>query len=127
VFDASPFEAWCAQPVDGKPQSEWPLRDPAEIRRTLQEQGITHLCINWLEIIRYRLPGSYGYTDFVHPDRFAVLEAAGLIEPTPFNRPVLWSELDPAQRQEINRWAPALRVKFSGEDAMRAIELYRVR
>lgn len=133
VFDDSWFEAWCAAPQAGRPKSEWGLRSADEFRRTFAEQGVTHICVHWKEVLRYRLPGSYGFTDFVHPARFDTLVAAGVLQPI---EPVavddwqrayaVWKSLSPTERVEVERWAPELRIQSRGADVMRAIEVYRV-
>src|SRR4029077_15363394 len=74
VFDRSIFEDWFAErPGEagtGIAGAGGALRHPAAIRKRLADEGITHVYVNWLEILRYRAPGSYGYTDFVTPERF---------------------------------------------------------
>jgi hypothetical protein len=37
--------------------------------------------VDWSEIARHRRPGGYGFTDFVTPELFARLVAAGVLEP----------------------------------------------
>jgi hypothetical protein len=56
-------------------------RTPAEVRRELHAQGITHVYVDWFEIERYRSPGNYGFTPFVTPEVFTRLVAAGVLEP----------------------------------------------
>jgi hypothetical protein len=123
VFDDSFFEQWFAAPVAGQPKSAWPLRPTDDIRHTLAEQGITHVCVHWLEVIRYRLPGSYGFTEFVHPSRFDALVEADLLERTPAEWRPEWKGLSQAEQAEVERWAPELR----RGDNVRAVEVYRVR
>ena len=77
VFDYSIFEQLCAEETPGVPAGELPLRDTAEIRRRFREAGITHVFVNWQEIMRYR--NTYGYTDFVTPARFAELQQRGIL------------------------------------------------
>lgn len=107
VFDRSIFEDWCsARP--GDPAA--PLRDPAAIRATLAANGITHVYVNWLEVLRYRSPGNYGYSAFVAPERFAELQRAGLLAP-PWSIPQAVMELDhldPPRRAELQTWGRAL-------------------
>lgn len=75
VFDRSLFEQICSAP-DAPPGT---LRPTEEIRDEFRRRGITHIDVNWAEIQRYRAPGSYGYPDFVQPERFAELQRLGLI------------------------------------------------
>ncbi len=80
VFDRSRFEELCAEPhSDG-----YQLRDVQEIRSRFQQMGITHIDVNWSEIRRYREPGSYGYSEFVQPERFTDLQRLGLLGPSLF-------------------------------------------
>ena len=77
VFDRSWFEILCSEPLpDG-----YQLRDVQEIRSRFRQKGISHIDVNWAEIRRYREPGSYGYSDFVQPERFAELQRLGLLGP----------------------------------------------
>lgn len=54
---------------------------PEEVRRQLQQEGISHILVDWSEIARYRSPGNYGYTEFVQPEAFTRLVDAGVLEP----------------------------------------------
>ncbi len=80
VFDRSLFEELCAEPGSGGDH----LRDVQEIRSRFRQLGITHIDVNWSEIRRYREPGSYGYSEFVQPERFADLQRLGLLGPSLF-------------------------------------------
>ena len=42
-------------------------RTPAELNRELRRLGISDVYVDWHEIERYRSPGNYGFTPFVHP------------------------------------------------------------
>lgn len=126
VFDDSIFEQWCAAPVEGRPRGEWGLRPAEEIRRTFTAAGVTHVCVHWKEILRYRLPGSYGFTDFVHPRRFETLCEASVLRRTPFVASIAWSDLSRPEREEIDRWAPELHLRHGGEEFLRSIEVYEV-
>jgi hypothetical protein len=127
VFDRSLFEAWCGEP-GSTPSRERPLRSPAAIRDTLQQAGVTHVLVNWAEVLRYRL--SYGYTDFVHPQRLRELVDAGVLEslelpPGLGQRPA--DALNPQERQEVDRWAPELLRPTAGALEMQTAAIYRVR
>jgi hypothetical protein len=58
-------------------------RTPAEIRRALDDRGISHIYVAWDEIARYRRPGNYGVSEFLQPQQFADLVTAGVLEPLP--------------------------------------------
>jgi hypothetical protein len=123
VFDDSLFERWFGE--EGEVASaRRGLRSPEEIRRTLEQHGVTHVLVNWSEVIRYRLPGSYGFTDFVHPSQFEQLIEAGVLERTRFVLTSRWEDLSESRRQEVMRWAPELLA--GGGKAVRSIEIYRV-
>ena len=42
-------------------------------------KGISHVLVSWPEIERYRSPGNYGLDDFVQPEVFRSLVAAGVL------------------------------------------------
>lgn len=103
VFDVCLLEEWCTHP-DG----QWRTAD--EIRARLAQAGITHLFVNWREILRYRT--SYGYTDIANPKTIEKLQQMQLI-----GEPIRWPEgigernaddLSAADRQLIENWAPQL-------------------
>ncbi|MFN0051680.1 MAG: ArnT family glycosyltransferase [Planctomycetales bacterium] len=110
VFDQSIFESLCADPNSNLPLSDRPLRDAADIRRALADQGLTHIYVNWLEILRYRSPGNYGYSDFVAPRRFQDLQRAGILQPAwMIPEAVQWVErLDEGSQKELHRFGPEL-------------------
>jgi len=80
VFNPSIFEKWLADagPPVGKPR-DWPLKPPKDIRDKLHAEGITHVYVDWDWIRRYREPGNYGFTDFVHPALFNRLISEGVL------------------------------------------------
>jgi hypothetical protein len=55
-------------------------RTPDEVRGSLRERGIQYVYVDWYEIDRYRSPGNYGFTDYVTPEVFSRLLAAGVFE-----------------------------------------------
>jgi hypothetical protein len=77
VFDDSIFKEWTAATASGVPPQAWPLRPGDDIRRTFEEHGVTHVYVNWSEILRYRT--TYGYTPFVTPERFDELRRLGVL------------------------------------------------
>ena len=111
VFDRSIFEEWCGRPVAGKPPADRPLRPAAEIRERLKAAGVTHVYVNWQEVLRYRR--TYGYTKFVTPQRFAELVRTGVLGPPltddEHRAYIRWDALSPEDRREVERWGPALR------------------
>jgi hypothetical protein len=67
AFDDCPLEAMYAT-LDGD-----------ELHRAIRER-FSYIYVNLAEIKRYRSPGNYGYTDFVQPEVFDRLEAAGVLD-----------------------------------------------
>lgn len=58
-------------------------RTPGEIQAELQARKISHVFVAWNEIRRYRSPGNYGITDFLQPEVFQRLVAAGVLAELP--------------------------------------------
>lgn len=112
VFDHSIFEEWLAA-RPGEPSGPAGLRDAMAIRNKLTEEKVTHIYVCWREILRYRSPGNYGYTDFVTPERFAELERLGILgKPWPIPNSVMdLSDLDAGRREELETWGRALMVQ----------------
>ena len=102
VFDESLFEQWTADDSDDRKwSSERKMKDPTAVRQELKDRGITHVLINWGEILRYRGPGNYTYTDYVSPARFQQLvDAEVLSEPEILGRQE-WDQLSGTQRRTI--------------------------
>ncbi|MDB5390624.1 MAG: hypothetical protein JWM11_6270 [Planctomycetaceae bacterium] len=125
VFDQSIFEQWCGTESKSVPSSERPLKPAAEIKQILHDHGITHVLVNWQEILRYRT--TYGYTDFVSPKRFQQLQAAGILG-------AAWiapgsQDLEHANsviREEIQRWGPELIRQESGRKSYKTFEVFPV-
>jgi hypothetical protein len=125
VFDRSIFQEWCGQPEPGVPAGEWKLREPQAIREEFARAGVTHVFVNWQEILRYRL--TYGYTDFVTPAHFArlqQLEILGPAWPVPSFQP--WEALRPDEQRAIEQWAPELIVEQGGRRLFMTFQLFPV-
>jgi hypothetical protein len=120
VFDRSIFEEWCALPNSQE------LRDPDEILRKFHDAGITHVFVNWQEVLRYRKPGSYGYTEFVTPRTCLELEKLGVLD-TPI--PIHFSDmslLDESEQSEEKSWAKLIIIE-NNQPIMISMQVYRVR
>ena len=67
-------------------------------------------------MLRYRLPGSYGYTDYVTPLRFEKLVTEGVLQPPLENRYGYqkFESLSDNKKKEIEQWAPELIVEREG-------------
>ena len=135
VFDESIFQRWTSAATGGTSDAEQRLRPTEDILATLHEQGVTHVFVNWAEVLRYRVPGSYGYTDFVSPARFQELVAANVLTPValpPQKSLRLWESLDPTTQAEVEHWGPSLKRPVPGPDgrpvdALLVYELFQVR
>lgn len=125
VFDVSIFEEWCGVPDSSGGAARRPLKPAAEIRQIFREQGITHVFVNWQEILRYRL--TYGYTDFVTPRRFQELQAAGVLD-AEWQMPggQLFDKMDARSREEVQRWGPELIRRDAGPAIFKTFEVFPV-
>jgi hypothetical protein len=86
--------------------------------------GITHVLVNWGEILRYRIPGSYGYAVTVQPSLFQELQHRQVLGPeiprmlTPLER---YSEMELKELQSWDGWQQLLQ-----RDSLKRIVLYPV-
>jgi len=124
VFDESLFEMWTANKVG---PDEWEMKTDDEIRLQLRDEKISHLLVNWNEVLRYRT--TYGYTNFVSPARMAKLVEMGTLEEIdlhPSSTYREWDGLDPSWQTEIERWGPELKRRAGRIEAMEQYQIYRV-
>lgn len=104
VFDDSLFEQLAAIPDGQPPGSRKRLRPAAEFLQNCRREQITHVLVNWSEILRYRLPGSYGYSEFVQPKHFdELVKTKALLPPTVLIRRD-WTGFSTDQRDEVLSW-----------------------
>jgi len=125
VFDQNLLELWTSDPSGG---NEWTLKSREEILERFRENGITHVFVNWNEILRYRT--TYRFTDFVTPRRFDELVERGVLEPVPLSQMESlrrWEGLDPSWQKEIERWGPELKLDLNGLQAMQQFQMFKVR
>ena len=121
VFDESLFEQWTRRQTP-PPDGSAAMRPSAEVATALRERGVTHLLVNWSEILRYRL--TYGYTSYVQPALLQTLVDDGvLLGPT-----VLMGRaadgLSADERRELARWTGWQ--ELLTDDFLQTIVLYRV-
>lgn len=122
VFDHSLLEQWTSRRTS---EQSWELLPEDEILERFRSEGITHLLINWNEILRYRT--TYGYSDFVSPQRLRELAALEEIVEVPLADAYnlrAWEALPDSWQQEIERWGPELSVRTPG--GMRTMRQYQV-
>lgn len=126
VFDESIFQRLTSADLS-EPDADQRTANVNEFCERLRGAGVTHLFVNWSEVLRYR--ETYGYTDYVTPKRIADLVDAGVLNPLPLDERkthVLWEDLNESTRNEIERWGPELHVRLNGVDGFRRFELYEI-
>jgi hypothetical protein len=126
VFDYSIFEQWTADPADTSSAAQRRSLPPHQIRQKLREEGITHIAINWLELLRYRT--TYRYTDYVSPERFQALVDSGVLEVLPVGSGVN-QDIDTLQESwqtEVQTWGASLIRRNFGRNTLPALTVYRV-
>ena len=105
VFDESLFELWTADESDDRMWSaDRRMKSPDEVRAVLQQHKITHVYVNWQEILRYRRTGSYGYTDYVQPERLTELVDAGVLASPVVLSAGDWVGLPEGDQRLIDAW-----------------------
>jgi len=117
VFDLSLLEAWSTDS-----EGEWLTAD--EIQANLKNAGITHVLVNWGEILRYRL--TYRYTDFAVPESLDRLVEMGILSPPD---PLTFKALEEMSENERRETTTTLsgRVKnIQGTAGLITNEMYRV-
>jgi hypothetical protein len=101
------------------------LKPTAEIKQWLRDQKITHVLVNWQEILRYRT--TYSYTDFVTPARFLELQKRQIFGEgwtTPGRQ--MFEDADQKTRTEIQRWGPELILEEQGRAVYKTFEVFPV-
>ncbi|MEZ6062259.1 MAG: glycosyltransferase family 39 protein [Planctomycetaceae bacterium] len=125
VFDENIFERWTEAPDDiATPARNRRMVPPPTVSAVLKEHSVSFVVVNWSEILRYRQPGSYGFTDYVQPRRFNELVAGGVLEVPATLTHGDWNRLSDADRGEILSWDDGRSLVHDG--SWTAIEIYRV-
>ena len=120
VFDESVFEELTAGAgVAGS------VAAADEVRERLRGAGVTHVLVNWREVLRYRLPGSYGYAEYVQPERFEELREGGVLGAARVLGQSSWSGLGETERRVVQQW-PGWQRLVRG-DVWETVRLYEVR
>lgn len=128
VFDDLLLERWI-----GRGDGSTSLRSADEIRREFSERGVTHILVNWLEILRYRR--TYGYAEFARPQVFQQLQAEQIIgDAIPLRHPsgagllgyIPWDSLSPEDQAAVRAWAPSLERRRGNEHLFAASEFFAV-
>lgn len=127
VFDRPILRDWLAKrPTEDVPDQAWPLRPIEEVRRKFESAGVTHVLVNWEELLRYRM--TYGYSDFVTPQRFAWLQEQGLLgNPAEFAMGLRdFHSLKKDEQREVEEWAPELKRSSRGQSVFVTWQLFAV-
>jgi hypothetical protein len=127
VFDISIFEQWCSANEPGVSAADQKMKSSDEIRKRLKAEGITHILVNWQEVLRYRT--TYGITEFLAPWRFEHLQREGILRREalaayPQIRPM--DTFRDSERKEIEAWAPELVTFGKSSPAFETAQLFRV-
>ncbi|HVJ84901.1 MAG TPA: phospholipid carrier-dependent glycosyltransferase [Caulifigura sp.] len=121
VFNRNVFEERFA--ADAKS-----MKSADEIRKELHDRGVTHVLVNWNEVLRYRT--TYGYTDFVTPEHVHQLMDLGLVEPVPLPEngyAQLVAEKGDSTQFQLSGWGRTLVRRSAEGDWYPAYELWRVK
>ena len=108
VFDECLLEQWMVDSDADEQDARATVRllSPSEVQSRLAEAGVTHIYVNWSEILRYRT--TYGYTDFAHPEIFGWLITYGLIDTGQAIGVSNVEGLSEAELKELTNWGAEL-------------------
>ncbi len=117
VFDHEVFKQWTAKMEPDVPDKLLSMKPVSEVREKLKVEHIAYVYVNWAEVLRYRVPGSYGFSDYVTPARFKQLVQAGVLLPSLPNRSSYrkFDSFREDEQEEILAWAPELLVEREGD------------
>ena len=119
VFDLNLFQDICGERVTGGPDSDVLLRPTTEVRERLMERDVRFIVTDWLEVLRYRAQGSYGFSDFVSPRQFDKLVDGGVLRRLDVAE-VEWGGLSEDDQLQATEWG------IRRGDAIRAGEIFEV-
>ncbi len=126
VFDISIFEQWCSANEPGVPIADQKMKSTDEIRKRLKSEGITHILVNWQEVLRYRT--TYGISEFLAPWRFRHLQKEGILHRNVTSlsgaRPM--DSFSDSDRKVIEEWAPELIIRYEGQPAFVTSQFFLV-
>ena len=126
VFDISIFEQWCSANEPGVPVADQKMKSAEEIRKRLKSEGITHILVNWQEVLRYRT--TYGISEFLAPWRFEHLQREGILhrQATSLSGARPMDSFSNSDHQVVEEWAPELIIRYEGEPAFVTSQLFLV-
>jgi len=124
VFDECLFEMWTTLPENSQlPVTERRMLPPELILEKLNKNGITHVLVNWGEVLRYRM--TYGYTEYVVPARFGQLEAERVLSSRRILLQRPWDTLSDSEQAMVKSWRGDERI-HPDDSALFVVELYEV-
>lgn len=91
--------------------------------QALKDSGVTHLLVNWSEILRYRRPGSYGYDNRISPELWERLTEQGVLGQPEDLGVIPFSSLSSTDHALIESW-PGAHSILSEQTGFRARRLY---
>ena len=126
VFDDCLFERWTTLPEDSQlPVTERRMLPSKKIQAALKDRGITHVVVNWGEILRYRMPASYGFTHYVQPSRFEELIKQNVLTRTGTLLTRHWQDLSDTERRMVVSWNGYQQL-VADDSTFSVVELYSV-
>ncbi len=126
VFDDCLFEEWTTNPADAElPVKQRRMLPPDEIRSALKSRGITHVVVHWGEILRYRLPGSYGFTEYIQPARFDALVNQGVLQAPRVLLARPWKTVSESDRRTVESWE-GYQSLIVGDESLSVVQLFTV-
>ena len=105
VFDDSIFEQWTRDVATNA--STYEMKPASEVLDMLRHENVTHVVVNWSEILRYRRPGSYGYAEYVQPQRFNDMVSYGVLQEPTVLVSSDWNRMSSADQEEVRSWEGA--------------------
>ena len=106
------------------PGSDGELKPTAQIKDSLQTNGIEYIAVNWEEILRYRM--TYGFPEAIVPAHLQQLVDRGILGESE----MLWGtkidDLSPDKLNDLKRWAPELIQTREGQTFVIFAQVYRV-
>ncbi|MFO0425884.1 MAG: ArnT family glycosyltransferase [Planctomyces sp.] len=126
VFDDDILEEWTQHPEDiALEHRARRLRPVNEICDRFSREQITHVYVNWSEILRYRRPGSYTFNEYIQPRRFQQMVEIGILKPPRVMMVRSFRDLDEQGRQVVQSW-DGVELLMDGTGNMAASQLFEV-
>lgn len=121
VFDLNLFQKICGESVTGGTDANVRLREMNDVRRRLGASDVRIIAVDWREVLRYRAPGSYGFTRFVEPRTFRALVDAGVLRRVEVVE-ARWQSLSPEQQAIVTDWQARTGNRFVAQEIFEVID-----